>query len=172
MSKVVLMGYMGSGKSIIGQLLSEKTGISFIDLDNFIELKETITIKSIFENKGEIYFRKIEHQYFKELLQSDQHFILSTGGGTICYASNHELLNNNEIISIYLNASIDTLYDRLVVEKTKRPIIAEKSEIEMRDFIAKHLFDRNYYYNQAKFKINVNNKSIQEIVIEIEKILA
>jgi shikimate kinase len=99
-------------------------------------------------------------------------FVLSLGGGTPCYANNHEMLNQDNVVSIYLNASIDTLYERLISENSKRPILANKSAAEMKEFIAKHLFDRSYYYNQSKHKINVNNKSAEEIVLEIEKLLA
>ena len=171
MRKVVLVGYMGSGKSLIGKLLSEKTELLFIDLDEIIEQYENAAIKTIFKTKGEIYFRKVEHLIFKDLVQSKANFILSLGGGTPCYANNHEMLLNENVISIYLYASIDTLYQRLILEKSKRPILADKSESEMKEFIAKHLFDRSFYYNQSKFKIDVNNKSTDEIILEIQKLL-
>jgi shikimate kinase len=171
MQKVILVGYMGSGKSVIGKLLSEKTGLSFLDLDEIIELDENCSIKNIFEAKGEIYFRKKESAIFRDLIQNENSFILSLGGGTPCYANNHELLSKENVISIYLNASIATLYNRLIKEKSKRPIIANQNQGELEEFIAKHLFDRSYYYNQSKHKIDVNNKSVDEIVIEIEKLL-
>lgn len=171
MQKVVLVGYMGSGKSLIGKLLSEKMSLIFLDLDQIIEQEENRTIKNIFETNGEIYFRKKEHQTFKHLLETENSFVLSLGGGTPCYANNHELLRNDNVISIYLSASIKTLYDRLILEKFKRPIIANKNQDELEEFIAKHLFDRNFYYNQCKYKINVNNKSAEEIVLEIQKLL-
>lgn len=171
MQKVVLVGYMGSGKSFIGKLLSEKTGFLYLDLDQLIEQQEKYSIKTIFETKGEIYFRKKESKIFRELIQNKNNFILSLGGGTPCYANNHELLNHEDVISIYLNTSIDSLYSRLILEKSKRPIIANKSATEMKEFIAKHLFERRHYYNQSKHKIDVNNKSAEEIVLEIEKLL-
>ena len=133
MTKVVLVGYMGSGKSIIGKLLSEKTGLLFLDLDQIIEQKENSTIKSIFENKGEIYFRKLEHQIFTELTKNNESFILSLGGGTPCYANNHILLKEEFVTSIYLNASIETLYNRLILEKSKRPILSEKTNSELKN---------------------------------------
>ncbi len=171
MQKVVFVGYMGSGKSFIGKLLSEKTGLLFLDLDQVIEQQEKCCIKEIFENKGEIYFRKIEHIIFKDLMLNNSSFVLSLGGGTPCYANNHEMLKNQDVVSIYLNTSIDTLYKRLILEKDKRPILANKLATEMKEFIAKHLFERSYYYNQSKFKIDVYNKSAEDIVLEIEKLL-
>lgn len=172
MQKVVLVGYMGSGKSVIGKLLSEKNKLLFLDLDEIIEQKENCSIITIFEKKGEIYFRKNEHQIFKDLMQNENSFILSLGGGTPCYANNHKMLLNENVISIYLKASIDTLNNRIILEKSKRPILAVKSDTEMKEFIAKHLFERSFYYNQSKHKIDVNNKSVEEIVNEIQKLLA
>src|SRR5436190_1389040 len=111
-AKIVLLGYMGSGKSTIARLLSESLGISYLDLDEIIEKKTNQSIKEIFETKGEIYFRKIEHEIFRNLIieKDSKEMILSLGGGTPCYANNHEFLNGEGIISIYLKASIDTLY--------------------------------------------------------------
>ena len=172
MQKVILVGYMGSGKSFIGKLLSEKTGLLFLDLDEIIESQENCSIKTIFETQGEIYFRKKEHLIFKELMLNKNSFILGLGGGTPCYANNHEMLALEKVISIYLNASIGTLYSRLILEKSKRPIITNKTESELKEFIAKHLFERSYFYNQAKYKIDVNNKPVGEIIFEIEKLLA
>ena len=171
MTKVILVGYMGSGKSIIGQLLSEKTGILFLDLDQIIEDREKSSIKKIFETKGEIYFRKIEHQIFEELVGSSQNFILSTGGGTPCYANSHKLLSDIGIFSIYLAASVDTLCSRLHSQREKRPLLINKSENELKDFIAKHLFERNYYYNQTNYIIDTNYKTPDAIVNEINVLL-
>ena len=106
MQKVVLVGYMGSGKSIIGQLLSEKTGINFVDLDKIIEQRQNTTIEMIFENKGELFFRKLENQIFNELLNSNEQLIIGTGGGTPCYYDNHKILTEDHLISVYLKSYI------------------------------------------------------------------
>ena len=124
MQKVVLVGYMGSGKSVIGQLLSEKTGINFVDLDKIIEQRQNATIEMIFESKGELFFRKLENQIFNELLNSNHQLIISTGGGTPCYYDNYKMLAKDNVISVYLKTSIDILYNRLVSEKSKRPLIS------------------------------------------------
>jgi len=70
-----------------------------------------------------------------------------------------------------LNGSVETLYDRLISDNTERPLIVDKSPEEMKEFIAKNLFDRSYYYNQANFKININDKSVGVILDEIDSIL-
>ena len=172
MTKIILLGYMGSGKSTIAHLLSEKTQIPTFDLDKIIEERANLSIKNIFEQKGEIYFRKLENQIFKELMASEGKMIISLGGGTPCYANNHEMLNGENIASFYLKGSIDTLYKRLLDIKHNRPLIAEQEEEEMREYIAKHLFDRSYYYNQATYVITIDDKSVEEVVSDIEKRLA
>jgi shikimate kinase len=169
--KIILLGYMGSGKSTIATFLSEKLQLSCFDLDKCIEEKERMTITSLFKTKGEIYFRKMEHQVFKEMMQSSESFVLSLGGGTPCYANNHLYLNGDGVVSIYLKTSIDQLSQRLISEKVDRPILADKKEEELKAFIAQHLFERSYFYNQATYAIQTDLKSPQEIVSEIENLL-
>jgi shikimate kinase len=172
MRKIILLGYMGCGKSTIAKTLSKTTQIPFVDLDKIIEERTNLSISQIFEQRGEIYFRKLEHEIFVELLHTPENLIIGLGGGTPCYANNHELLTSDPVVSIYLKATVETLFQRLAVNKSKRPLIAEKSEDEMKEFIAKHLFDRSFYYNQAQHKLSVDNKTIEETVNEILEILA
>ena len=172
MKKIILLGYMGCGKSTIEKLLAKTTSISYLDLDEIIEKQENSSVKKLFSDKGEIYFRKLEHQILSELIHNHDSFILSLGGGTPCYFNNHELLKDNNVISIYLNASVTTLYNRLLHSNEQRPLIADKNPEEMKEFIAKNLFDRSYYYNQAQYKIIVDAKSVEEIISEIKVILA
>ncbi|TDO93998.1 shikimate kinase [Flavobacterium sp. 245] len=172
MKKIVLLGYMGCGKSTIAQNLSKITNIPFLDLDSCIEKKANLSINEIFSKHGEIYFRKLEHEMFLELLNSSENNIIGLGGGTPCYANNHLLLQNDDLVSIYLKASIDTLYNRLAQNKSKRPLIANMEEEEMKEFIAKHLFDRSFYYNHAQHKVSVDGRSVEETVNDILEILA
>ena len=172
MKKIILLGYMGCGKSTIANNLSKNIGIPFVDLDKKIEERENLSINAIFEKRGEIYFRKLEHEVLVELLNSPEQLIIGLGGGTPCYANNHELLKGDNVVSIYLKASIQTLFNRLNHNKSKRPLIAAKSEDEMKEFIAKHLFDRSFYYNQAQYKVVVDDKTIDQTVLDIVAILA
>jgi len=172
MKKIVLLGYMGCGKSTIAQNLSKITKIPFLDLDTCIEKRANLSINEIFSKHGEVYFRKLEHEMFVELLNSSENNIIGLGGGTPCYANNHLLLQNDYIVSIYLKASIETLYNRLAQNKSKRPLIANMEEDEMKEFIAKHLFDRSFYYNHAQHKVSVDGKSVEETVEDILEILA
>ena len=169
--KVVLLGYMGCGKSAIGAFLSEKLQVSFYDLDEEIEKVTQNSISELFESKGEIYFRKKENEVLKTFLDKKENFVLSLGGGTPCYFNNHELLQREGVFSIYLKASVDTLVNRLINEKSKRPLLHNQDEVSLKDFINKHLFDRNFYYHQATKVVNLDNKSVEQIVNEIEALL-
>ena len=171
MKKVILIGYMAVGKTTIAKLISEKTGLKMVDLDNLIEEKTNLSVSEIFEQKGEIFFRKVEHDFFKELIEKDEQLIISTGGGTPCYANNHLLINSNNTISIYLKASIPIIFERLKSDKINRPLVVNQSDEELKEFIAKHLFERSYFYNQATFKISVDNKNPEIIVREIIQLL-
>lgn len=162
---LILVGYMGSGKSIIGKELARILDYNYIDFDSFIETQENATIKTIFETKGEIYFRKSESKYLGKVINL-KNTIVSLGGGTPCYANNMEqIINSTESISIYLKANIPTLSNRLFEEKFKRPLISHIPSIEeLNEFIGKHLFERAHFYEQSNFAIKTDDKSVDEIV--------
>lgn len=167
--KIILSGYMGSGKSAVGDVLAEKTKLNFIDLDQEISKREGRGIKEIFSESGEIYFRKKESEVLKDLLNSDTDFILSLGGGTPCYGKNLSLMKEvSEGELVYLKTSLDELTRRLEAEKDSRPLIQHlQSREELEDFIRKHLFERTYYYNQSDLIISTDGKAIEDIAEEI-----
>ncbi|MDC9721313.1 MAG: shikimate kinase [Urechidicola sp.] len=168
--KVVLIGYMASGKSAVGKLLAKETSLDFIDLDAYIEAKEKKSIPSIFKEKGEIYFRLREAEYLSELLNSKNSFVLSVGGGTPCYGKNMEMINSLTQ-SIFLKASINTLCKRLKNEKASRPLVAKISDEKLPEFIGKHLFERLPFYLQSQNSIQTDDFTIAEIVSKIKKTL-
>jgi shikimate kinase len=172
MKKIILVGYMGSGKTTIGKLLSEYIEIPFYDLDILIENEEGKSIPTVFLEKGEIYFRKLESKLFNDFVKANDSFVLSIGGGTPCYANNHLILQNEDIDSFYLKNSVEALANRLITERQSRPLISSLSDDDLQDYIRKHLFERNYFYFQSKKTIETENKSKSEIVNEIIKKLA
>ena len=163
---ISLIGYMGSGKSHISKVLSQKLHLKLIDLDKEISLKNNLYIPEIFKQKGEIYFRKQERALLEEVLATSENCILSLGGGTPAYYNNMELITNSSE-SIFLRTSVKTLTERLLKQKQKRPLIALQKDEDLPEFIAKHLFERNFYYSQAKFTIDTDGKEPEEIVDEI-----
>ena len=167
MKKILLTGYMASGKTTIALLLSKAAGITYNDLDEIIEEKEGKSISALFEEVGEIGFRRMEHEALKEALSAEESFVLSLGGGTPCYAGNHEFLQREDVISVYLKASVPELARRLRDNYEHRPVLENVQPGELEDFIAKHLFDRIYFYHQAKHVVSVDDKSPEDIVNEI-----
>lgn len=170
MAKIILVGYMGVGKTSVGYDLSQKTLIPFFDLDDLIVQQTKLSISEIFEQKGEIWFRKTEHLVLKNFLNTNEHFILGLGGGTPCYGNNHLFLKEENISSIYLKASIPALIANLSSELDSRPIL-KSIKTDLPSFIGPHLFERSYFYNFAKDKISVDKKSIDEISTEIINLL-
>lgn len=166
---VVLIGYMGSGKSTIGKDLATLLKYSFLDLDDLISEKENLSISDIFKTKGEIYFRRKEALYLKDVIDNSKNIILALGGGTPCYGNNLSLLLNNEnVITFYLKLSIPNLAERLKKEQDKRPLISHlKSTEELQEFIGKHLFERSAYYSKAQHVISTDYKSQKDILEDI-----
>ena len=109
---ISLVGYMGSDKSHISKILSDKLNFKLIDLDKEISKRNKMTIPEIFDKKGEIYFRKLERETLEEILASEKNTILSLGGGTPVYYNNMEIINHNSK-SVFLRASVATLAERL-----------------------------------------------------------
>ncbi len=167
----VLLGYMGSGKSSVAKELALHLEVQHIDLDSYIERSEGLTVNEIFREKGEIYFRKKERFYLEEIFKNKQPLILSLGGGTPCYGDTMNLINQTpDLTSIYLSANVNTLTERLFKEKENRPLISHLDTREdLNDFIRKHLFERSYFYNQAKMIVKTDGKSITEIMDEIKQ---
>lgn len=164
--KIVLLGYMASGKSAVGKILAEALNIQFIDLDSFIEVHEQMSITQIFDTKGEIYFRKKEGEYLQELLNSNESSVISLGGGTPCYGNNMDFIENKSS-SFYLKASINTIFERLKKETSQRPLVAAIGTENLKEYIAKHLFERAPYYERAHHTVLADHKNVAQIVDEI-----
>lgn len=156
---IVLIGFMGAGKTTVGELLSRKMNIPFIDLDKAIVELENLSIPAIFEKFGEAYFRKLEHDVLKTYI--NKNIIIATGGGIIENPNNIEILKQNNL-NIWVDANIDTVYNRIVGDNN-RPNAQNKSFEE----IKKLYNSRISRYNEIAY-IKVYNEhdvtlSVQEI---------
>ena len=160
---LVFLGMMGSGKSSIGSLIAKKLQLNFIDIDNVIENELGLSIKKIFETKGENYFRKFEEKTTLKKLKSSS-TVISLGGGAFSNKEiRKEVIKNH--ISFWLNWSNDILLNRIKNSK-KRPLAFNSSENEIIDLIKK----RSNIYSKALYKIECDNLTKNEIVKEILKI--
>ena len=167
--KIVLVGYMASGKSVIGQSLATELGLDFVDLDEKIEQEVGMPIPQIFSERGEIFFRKKEYEVLQKTINETENIVLSTGGGTPCYGNNMKTILDASDASIYLQLSIPRLVERISAEKNTRPLVQNIKDEDLPEFIGKHLFERRNFYMQAKEIIICDGKSVKEVVDEIKE---
>lgn len=160
-----LIGFMGSGKSLIGEQLAKKLHLKYIDLDNFIEQSENKTIADIFNNSGETYFRKLEEKYLKAIIKEDN-LLVSTGGGTPAFHGLIDILNNVGE-TIYLECCTETLFNRLHKNKEKRPMISVLSDKNLRRYIEKKMEERQFFYKKATHTICNDSGSCVNAIINI-----
>jgi len=132
MKRIIIIGYMGAGKTTVGKALSKELGIAFYDLDWYIESRMRKTVSQIFAEKGEEGFRKIEYNMLHEVAEFED-IIISCGGGTPCFFDNIDYLNQQGE-TIYLKARPDVLYGHLKMAKVERPLLKDKSPEEMQQF--------------------------------------
>ena len=146
---IVLLGYMGVGKSSIARPLAAFLNWKFLDLDIEISRREGEKISDIFKKKGSSYFRKVEAVLLQEILESKDHTVLALGGGTPCYGENMKLIQQKSL-SIYLKMSPEALASRLFLQRKNRPLIANISSKEkLIEYIAIHLLERQNFYLKA-----------------------
>ena len=154
MRRIILIGYMGSGKTTVGKALSKDTGMMFYDLDWYIESRMRKTVSQIFAERGEEGFRQIEHNMLHEVAEFED-VIISCGGGTPCFFDNMDYLNQQGDV-VYLKATPETLYKHLLMAKIERPLLKGKSSEELIAYITEHLKERSQFYEKARHILDVN----------------
>lgn len=159
------MGYMASGKSIIGKKIASKLAFKFVDLDKYIEEKENKSINYIFSSKGESYFREIESKALMEVM--DKEAVIALGGGTPLKYENRLLIKKGQ--SVFLDVSPNMLVRRLVKDKANRPLVADLNHMEMVDFVKRGMEERRTFYEEADVIIKSNRPTIKEIIIQLKK---
>lgn len=169
MKRIIIIGYMGAGKTTVGKCLAKELNMDFYDLDWYIESRMRKTVKQIFDEYGEYGFRKIEHNMLHEVAEFEN-VIISCGGGTPCFFDNIEYMNQQGE-TVFLKASPEVLYGHLKMGKTVRPLLLNKTPEEVKIFINEQLEKRNPYYSQAKYTLNVDlMDNYEKIKISVAKI--
>lgn len=154
MKSIIIIGYMGAGKTTVGKALAKELGVMFYDLDWYIESRMRKTVKQIFDEIGEEGFRKIERNMLHEVAEFEN-VVVSCGGGTPCFFDNMDYMNQLGE-TIYLKASPETLYTHLKMGKGVRPLLLNKTPEEVEIFIREQLKLREPFYNKAKHIIDIN----------------
>lgn len=154
MIRVILIGYMGAGKTTVGKELAKSLGVTFYDLDWYIESRMRKSVKQIFDEGGEEKFRRIEHNMLHEVAEFEN-VVISCGGGTPCFYDNMEYLNQQGE-TVYLQSQPEVLMQHLKMGKGVRPLLLNKTQEEIKEFITAQLKEREQFYLKAKHVLNVN----------------
>ena len=165
MNNIILVGFMGTGKSVVGKKLAAKLNKDFVESDDMIEAREKMPIRDIFEKKGEPYFRRVEKEVIKEA-SSRKNVVISAGGGAIVDEENFNNLKNSGTL-ICLKASPDTILKRATDLKTRPLLNVPDPKKRIEELLKK----REPYYNKANFIIDTDNLSIEQVVLKITDLL-
>ena len=152
--RIILIGYMGAGKTTIGKALAQELGLRFYDLDWYIESRMRKTVAQLFAEQGEEGFRRIERSMLHEVAEFEN-VLISCGGGTPCFFDNIDYINA-QALTLYLKASPDVLYKHLKMGKTVRPLLLNKTPEEVKDFIIGQLAAREPFYLRAHHTLGVS----------------
>ena len=173
MIRIFLIGYMGAGKTTLGKAFAREMGLTFVDLDWYIEERFHKSIRQLFTERGEDGFRELEKRMLHEVAEFEN-VVLSTGGGTPCFFDNVEYMNTMGE-SIFLDVDIQVLFRRLKVAKQQRPLLAQKNDEELMAFITENLQKRLPFYTKAKHVFNgellENRYQIQQSVERLKELL-
>ena len=169
MQRIIIIGYMGAGKTTVGKALAKNLGLTFYDLDWYIESRMRKTVKQIFDEEGEEGFRRIEHNMLHEVAEFEN-VVVSCGGGTPCFFDNMPYMNRCGQ-TVYLKASPDVLFRHLQMGKGVRPLLLGKTPDEVRTFITQQLKQREPYYSQARHTLNVNlMDSYEKVAVSVQEV--
>ena len=153
MTRIILIGYMGAGKTTIGRILAKDLGIPFYDLDWYIENRMRKKVKQIFDERGEEGFRIIEKNMLHEVAEFEN-VILACGGGTPCFFDNMDYLVGQGDV-VYLRGTPDVLFRHLKMGKGVRPLLLGKSDEELLEYIKENVEKREEFYMKANHIVDI-----------------
>jgi shikimate kinase len=158
---IILIGFMGTGKTTVGMILAERLNCPFADSDALIEARANLSISDIFKSYGEKYFRILENEVIRNIINIGR-MVIATGGGAVLNPENFKIIKENGIV-IALDASPDTLWARLKNDCT-RPLLASDNP---RNTLESMYKIRRPVYSQAHHVVSVDDKNPEQIVEEI-----
>lgn len=168
MTRILLVGFMAAGKTTLGKALAKDLGLQFVDLDLYIESRYHATVSQIFAERGEEGFRQIERNMLHEVAEFED-VVIATGGGTPCFFDNMEYMNAQGT-TVFLDASVDVIFTRLTIARTQRPLVAGKTDEELRCYITEMLNCRLPYYSRATHSFCANQlENVRQISESVER---
>ncbi len=173
MIRIILIGYMGAGKTTVGKALAQELNLTFYDLDWYIEERYRRTVPQLFAERGEAGFREIEKRVLHEVAEFED-VVISSGGGTPCFFDNMDYMNG-QARTVYLKASSDVLFRHLKMGKTERPLLKNKTDEELKQYIQDSLAAREPFYSKAQYMLDVtlleNYEKIKDSVRLLRELL-
>jgi shikimate kinase len=157
-----IIGFKNSGKTTFGRMLANELGLGFIDLDEYMEKREGISIPEIYTRLGEEGFRRLEWKALKEVVKQDN-LVISTGGGAPCHCDNMSLIEQYGD-AIYLNVTDETLVNRLMDAAKVRPIVLGKTKEELRRYVADLRNKCEHHYRRARYIVDGERLEMEEIL--------
>ena len=161
-AKIILVGFMGAGKTYLGKELAKQLKVPFIDSDKEIEKEYKKSINQMFESEGEEAFR-LKEQNFLKGLNDKKSFVLATGGGMPCYSVNMDLLNNLGV-TVYIRLSTKVLAKRLLKDSENRPLIIDNQLEQLQSFIKEKLAVREQFYNNAHIVLEEKDQTVDSLL--------
>lgn len=162
--KIILLGYMGSGKSTLGKKLARELSVPFYDLDKLIAEKEGRSVSELFALHGEAYFRELEQKMLRDTLSIQGSWVLSVGGGTPCFFDNMKVMNEVGM-TVFIHMPVGALAERLRHAKEKRPLLEQVAPDLLENHIAQHMQERIPFYSQAKYTIEGLSVKVQDVLL-------
>lgn len=153
MTRIILIGYMGAGKTTIGKILAKDLGVPFYDLDWYIETRMRKKVKQIFDERGEEGFRIIEKNMLHEVAEFED-VVVACGGGTPCFFDNMEYMVGQGDV-VYLRGTPDVLFRHLKMGKGVRPLLLGKSDEELLEYIKENVKKREEFYMKANHIVDI-----------------
>ena len=165
--KIFLIGFMGVGKTHWGIRLAQQLGYSFIDLDDQIcQAADGRSISQIFSDEGEEFFRSLEANTLRTVIEKTPRFVMACGGGTPCFLKNLEAMKQAGLV-IWLRANVNELMPRLLKGKEERPLIRDLDATQLESYIIRKMGDRNIYYQQAHRSIQESDLVEQNLIKQL-----
>ncbi len=164
MTRIILIGYMGAGKTTIGKILAKDLGIPFYDLDWYIETRMRKKVKQIFDERGEEGFRIIEKNMLHEVAEFED-VVLACGGGTPCFFDNMEYLVEQGDV-VYLRGTPEVLFRHLKMGKGVRPLLLGKNDEELLQYIKENVKKREEYYMKANHIVDIPCMEDEDRILE------
>jgi len=167
MTRIILIGYMGAGKTTIGKILAKELGVPFYDLDWYIETRMRKRVKQIFDERGEEGFRIIERNLLHEVAEFED-VVIACGGGTPCFFDNMDyMIGQGDVV--YLRGTPDVLFRHLKMGKGVRPLLLGKSDEELLEYIKENVEKREEFYMKANHIVDIPCMEDEDKILDTTK---